>query len=127
VLKKLSLFAAVSWTLIVFSLCLVKSSEIPAVNIVNLDKVIHAFFHFVFVILWFMWLSYHYKQTAYYRLLGVVFVLSILYGVAIEIAQLVFTETRFADVFDVLANLTGAVLGAIVIVLWAKFFCTSKI
>jgi glycopeptide antibiotics resistance protein len=42
-------------------------------------------------------------------------------------AQLVFTETRFADVFDVLANLTGAVLGAIVIVLWAKFFCTSKI
>ena len=126
-LKKLSLFAAVSWTLIVFSLCLVKSSEIPVVNIVNLDKLVHAFFHFVFVILWFTWFSYQYKQVAYYKLVAIVFILSVFYGVAIEVAQLVFTETRFADVFDVLANLTGAVLGVAALTLVVKVFRINKI
>jgi len=117
VLKKLYLFAAVSWTLIVFSLCLIDSTEIPQVSIVNLDKFVHAFFHFVFIILWFLCLKYQFKKTNSKKLLLVVLVLSVAYGISIEIAQLLFTETRSADIFDVLANFTGAILGAIVILL----------
>lgn len=125
-LKKLYLVAAVSWTLIVFSLCLIDSAEIPTVNIVNLDKFVHAFFHFVFVILWFLCLKCQFKKAPGKIILVAVFCLSILYGVAIEIAQLLFTETRAADLFDVLANMAGATLGSITILLASTFYDARK-
>jgi hypothetical protein len=37
---------------VVLYLCLVQSDKLPVVTIENLDKVVHAFFHFVFTSLW---------------------------------------------------------------------------
>lgn len=119
-LKKLYLFAALSWTSIIFFLCLIKSSEIPVINIVNLDKLVHAFFHFVFTILWFLYCKKQFKNVHSNEPLVFVFVLSVIYGIAIEIAQLLFTTTRSADVLDVVANMLGAVAGVSVIALVSK-------
>jgi VanZ family protein len=47
-------------------------------------------------------------------------VLSVIYGIAIEIAQLLFTTTRSADVLDVVANMLGAIAGVSVIALVSK-------
>jgi hypothetical protein len=41
---------------VVLYLCLVQSDK-PVVTIENLDKVVHAFFHFVFTSLWILFLK----------------------------------------------------------------------
>ena len=51
----------------------------------------------------------------YNNLVTKTFFLSLSYGVLIEIAQQLFTKTRQADVLDVLANITGAILAVILI------------
>ena len=49
------------------------------------------------------------------------FLLSFGFGISIEILQELFTATRHADVFDVLANLTGATIAILGVVLWNRF------
>lgn len=81
-------------------------------SIPNLDKIVHAFFHFSFIILWFLFFKKHYKEANSNKLLIITVLLSISFGIAIEILQELFTTTRKADVFDVLANFSGAMLAS---------------
>jgi VanZ family protein len=119
VLKNLFFWIAFCWTLVVAYFCLVPSSDIPSISIPNLDKLAHAFFHFVFTILWFLFFKKQVKKKNQTKLLvGAVF-FSLFFGIGIEILQSRLTVTRNGDVFDVLANFTGALL-ALVFVLVAK-------
>ena len=51
-----------------------------------------------------------------------VFFLSLVYGIVIEILQHLFTDTRKADIFDVLANAFGALVGLLSIGFYQKYF-----
>lgn len=46
------------------------------------------------------------------------FLFSVFFGIGIEIAQELFTTTRHAEVFDVLANLSGATLAVAMVLLF---------
>lgn len=109
-LKKICLGAALSWAAVILYLCLIRASNLPSVNILYIDKCVHAFFHFVFSLLWFLVLRFYYKNQSTEKLLGIVFVLSLFFGVTIELFQTFFTITRNGDLKDVLANTTGALL-----------------
>lgn len=95
------------------------SKSLPKIGIGfgGFDKVVHVFLHFVFAVLWSGYIKardeYEIKQ-ALQVILG-----SLLYGVAIEIAQALFTTSRKADIADVGANTLGAVL-AIALLLWIQ-------
>jgi len=121
VLKQIFFCAALFWTGIILFFCLIKSSDIPTVNIQNLDKVIHAFFHFVFVWLWFLFLKKKLNTSSNDKILIVSLVFSFFFGIGIEMMQQFFTVTRSADILDILANLFGAILAIITIVLLNKF------
>jgi VanZ family protein len=121
VLKRVFLYSALFWTGVILFFCLIKSSDIPKVNIQNLDKVIHAFFHFVFVLLWFLFFKKKLKSTNLFKPLTISFVFSIIFGTVIEMLQQFFTSTRSGDSLDVLANLSGAALAVVGIVLLNKF------
>ncbi len=120
-LKRVFLYSALFWTGVILFFCLIKSSDIPKVNIQNLDKVIHAFFHFVFVLLWFLFFKKKLKSTNLFKPLAISFVFSIIFGIVIEMLQQFFTSTRSGDPLDVLANLSGAALAVVGIVLLNKF------
>lgn len=53
--------------------------------------------------------------------LAISFVFSVLFGIGIELLQAFLTTTRKADIFDVFANVTGATLAVIVIILVNKY------
>jgi len=125
--KKIFFFTALFWTGIILFFCLVQSSDIPQVKIQNLDKVIHAFFHFVFVSLWFLFLKKQFSNAKILKLLISSVVFSLFFGILIEILQELCTTTRHADVFDVLANLSGATLAVIAIMLLNKYNKLDKI
>jgi VanZ family protein len=119
VLKNLFFWIALCWTGVVGFFCLTPSNDIPTVNIPNLDKFVHAFFHFVFTILWFLFLKKQVKKKNQFRLLIVAGCFSLLFGIGIEILQDKLTTTRSGDFFDVLANFMGATL-AFAFVFFAK-------
>lgn len=89
-------------------MCLVRFSKLPSIGIDAADKYVHLIFHFGFFVLWFLNFS---KPDNFDKLLFRVFVASFLYGIAIEIAQELFTATRHADIYDVMANVSGAFIG----------------
>jgi VanZ family protein len=119
VLKNIFFWIALCWTGVVGFFCLVPSNEIPTVTIPNLDKLVHAFFHFVFTILWFLFFKKQVKKKNHLKLLVVAVCFSLLFGIGIEILQDKLTTTRSGDFFDVLANVTGAI-SAFVLVLFTK-------
>ncbi|MFI0490014.1 VanZ family protein [Flavobacterium sp.] len=100
---------------------MIKSSNIPQVNIQNLDKVVHAFFHFVFTSLWFLFFRKQFSNFKISKLLIISVGFSLFFGILIEILQELCTTTRHADVFDVLANFSGATLAVLVIMLLNKY------
>lgn len=125
--KNLLFLVALFWTGIVAYFCLIRSSDIPVINIPNFDKCIHAFFHFVFT---FVWLLFFRRQLKFkYNLIPLLLSLlfSFVFGIVIEILQELFTTTRHADVMDVLANLAGAVLAFFLVLICNKINILNSI
>ena len=115
--KQIFLFSAIFWTGVILFLSLENAKNIPVINIPYLDKVIHSAFHFVFTILWFLYLKKKFISANNFQLLFFTIIASFVLGIAIELMQQYFTTTRNADVFDILANLFGAFLAAVSIIL----------
>jgi VanZ family protein len=125
--KQFYFWAALTWTGLIVFFCLIKSSDIPAIQITNLDKVVHSFFHLVFTSLWFFFFKKQINSLSIFKPLVVSFMLSIFFGIAIEIAQALFTTTRKGDLFDVLANLSGATLAVCIILFFNKYTNLNKV
>lgn len=119
--KKIFLLAALFWTAVILFFCLIKSNELPKVQVPNLDKAVHATFHFVFTVLWFLFFKNKLNTANCFKPLFISFLFSLFFGIAIELMQEFFTTTRSADVLDELANLSGAILAVIAIVLLNTF------
>jgi VanZ family protein len=116
VLKNIFLFAALSWTFIILILCLASFNNLPSTSIQNADKYVHFIFHFVFVILWFLY--YNIKvNTSIIKKISTLFLVSLFFGIVIEIAQQNLTITRKADFFDFLANSAGAFSATLLILI----------
>jgi VanZ family protein len=125
--KQLFFWGALFWAGIITFFCLVQLNNVPLGEVTNIDKYVHAFFHFVFTVLWFLFFKKHMKNRSIYKPLMFSFMLSIFFGIGIEILQELYTATRKADVFDVLANMTGAGLSVVVILLLRKNMYLDKI
>jgi len=113
---------AVIWTIFIAFLCLVQFNNLPTVEVKGADKYVHFSFYFVFTILWFSYFK-NRSLTGKNNLVKV-FLLALLYGGLIELAQSIFTVTRKADVLDILANTAGAI-SAIVAIFFFKIFLKS--
>jgi len=116
VLKKGWLSLAIAWTVLIAILCLISFSDLPSIQVKSADKYVHVTFHFIFVLLWGFYVSKSSAKIKISKIIRVVLV-SITYGIVIEGLQELLTTTRHADIYDVLANLTGALLALSVFVL----------
>lgn len=120
VLKKISLSAALSWAVFILYLCLIRISELPEIKISYIDKYIHAFFYFVFSVLWFYAFRFYFRKQKRAKLLGIVFIVSLAFGSTIELFQTYFTTYRSGDVTDIFANTSGTLLAILCIVFLDK-------
>jgi VanZ family protein len=116
VLKNAIFSLAIGWTILIAVLCLVKFSNLPSFGVSGADKYVHFTFHFVFTILWGFY-SWAKLNDITISKIGRVVILSFCYGILIEIFQEIYTKTRHADIFDVLANGTGALVALVFFVL----------
>jgi VanZ family protein len=83
------------------------------------DKWVHAFLFGIMALLFLLGFKRQtprlYFSTKHYF---VVLICSASYGVFIELVQHFFASNRYADVNDVLADLTGAILGCVLAYFW---------
>ncbi len=107
VLKNTILSLAIGWTFLILILCLAKFSDLPTIKVSGADKYGHFSFHFGFTILWGFYSVLQLGKMQWKKLAYIVLI-SLGYGVLIEILQEVFTKTREADLMDIVANFTGA-------------------
>ena len=114
-LKRFYFGVAVFWTGIIVYFSLVQCKDMPFKSVLNIDKLVHSFFHFVFTILWFLYFNLRLKSLKRVRSLLISVVFSFFFGICIEILQERLTTSRHADVADVFANLLGASLASILI------------
>lgn len=113
---------ALLWTIFVTVLCLVSSSSLESMNVVEIpykDKVLHFVFYFVFTGSWYMHFREKYGHNMKVKLF--VFLFAILYGGFIELCQLLFTNGRSADILDALANTLGSATAVTCAWLYRRF------
>ncbi len=124
--KKFYFWSSFLWTITIIVLSLVSFSKPPEVlsELGSYDKLAHFVFYFVFVFLWGNFIFY--TKQVQGRTLFFIFWTALILGGAIEVAQELFTEKRTADLYDMLANFIGALVGIGVLYLYRKKQKTQK-
>src|SRR5256885_16148496 len=104
---------------VIFILCTLPGSAFPKYAIFRYlptDKLVHFFLHFVLTF-FFLFAFYKSRPESFKRFFGIIFLISLLYGILIELLQATIYTYRSAEVADVAANILGS--------LTALYFCPS--
>lgn len=106
--KQEFLLFALCWTHLMFYACTIPGTEVPEISFnffIGLDKLVHMLLFICFFLTW--------SFTAYYRsrLFWVLCLLGLGYGFLIEFYQFYFVDGRGFEIADVVADVTGCVLG----------------
>jgi len=116
VLKKQALLIAISYTLALVVVSLVKLDLSSVKDVVPSfsDKIFHFLAYALFTWLWF---NTFYFKFNFGKIKGIftTIVISITFGIIIEVMQWLVTSSRSFDLLDILANTLGVLLAAILI------------
>jgi VanZ family protein len=107
--SRVTLFLAIVWTAFIFFACFLPGADVPKVNIFGIDKLVHIVLFGFCSFLWGMSLKNDRSSLAFWLwLLGACVGL----GILVEIIQSTnWVHGRTGDIWDVVADTIGAVLG----------------
>lgn len=113
-LKKLTPVVTIIYSLTLITVSLIKLNNVPDIGVSFGDKIFHFLAYFVLTLLWFYTFLYTFK---FKKNKGIIFavILSVLFGIIIEVLQDSITVYRALDVYDVVANTFGTVLASVVL------------
>lgn len=105
------LFIAISITLIIAFLSLIKLNEVPVVQISHIDKLEHAFAYALLTLSWLLTFkkAFFNKNLKHVIALGCVF-----YGIVIEVLQTTLTTYRTGSLLDIFANMFGVIVAMLI-------------
>lgn len=116
------------WTIFIVVICLIPGDNLPESSFFGdlpIDKIVHFLLYFVLFIL--MYVGFNKMEIKYSGL--ITFFYCLILGVVIEILQENFFKGRSGDIFDVLANVSGALCGWLsyifVFLNWKKQFLSN--
>ncbi|MBT8327430.1 MAG: VanZ family protein [Bacteroidia bacterium] len=107
---------AIAWTLFIATSCLLPASvfeDFTFDSLFELDKLIHLILFFTFFVLWALAINQRVKITFNEKI--ILLIISILYGIMIELIQSLTHHGRSYELGDVIANTIGSVIGVITI------------
>jgi VanZ family protein len=116
-LEDKAIFIAISITIFIAILSLIKTDNIPLESFSNSDKVYHAIAYFFLML---SWLYTFHKKEAFNKNVKYVILACFIYGIIIEVLQGVTTTYRTASYLDMLANGSGVVLAVLAFHLFEK-------
>jgi VanZ family protein len=117
------------WTLFILILMAIPGNMLPKEEktfIPNLDKLVHATLFGSFVFLWSIYYATRKERNNNSNSRFVlILIIACLYGVATELMQKYLIPNRDYDIFDIMADSIGAVLGYLFVLMTVKWFRTS--
>lgn len=116
-LKKVTILAALGYSIALGAVSLMTLKDLPDVKISFADKIFHFLAYSIFTVLWYFAFI-HYFSFKKRKAVVFAVVLAILFGTVIEVLQDTMTTSRALDVYDAFANTLGALVAAMII--WLK-------
>ena len=115
-LKKQVFLITVFYSLALATICLIPLKKLPDIGVSFADKIFHSLTYVILAFLWFYSLVFHFKTS---KIKSIIYasIISIFFGIIIEILQGTLTKTRQADFLDILANSLGVLLVALLLLL----------
>ena len=110
--NQLNFIPALLWAALIFWLSTGEPVEVPRFSsIIEPDKLEHAAAYLVLsaLLLW----GFYRTSGASPVAMAIAMMASILYGISMEIVQYAFFPNRFFEVFDIIANIIGSILGVL--------------
>jgi VanZ family protein len=102
--------ASVTWAVVILILCATPGEYIPSedwMELLSVDKLIHALMFFILCTLFFI-TSVRYQKPRMYA--TIFFFAAVIYGISLELMQATLFRNRSADWKDVVANTFGCVV-----------------
>lgn len=122
-LKKFALIIAISYSLVLAFVSLIKLNNLPDIGVSFGDKIFHFLAYCVLAFLWFNpfvnTYNFKKKKAIYFSIL-----ISVVFGIIIEVLQETITVSRALDIYDVLANTVGVLTASLI--LWVKHILRVK-
>lgn len=104
-------FIAVGYSVFITVLMLLPVSTEKTLHIPFFDKIIHALIYIVFVLVWYsLFRKFKSKMRGIYIIIPLVL---FIYGIVIEVLQGSFVASRSQDIWDIVANGTGIIIGIV--------------
>lgn len=113
--KNIYLLLVVSSITFITIISLKESGDLSGKLLPYIDKVFHLFAYLVLTFLFVKYLLLSHPKTTLNKILTFVVVVLIIYGIIIELLQAKLTTTRMSEFGDIIANITGIILGVIII------------
>jgi VanZ family protein len=115
---------AILWTIVIFILLALPGNMLPNENhlaIPNLDKYVHITLFGTFVYLWTFYIAAK-KENYPLRKSFYILIIACIYGTAMEYVQKYFIPNRDYDIYDIAADVVGAVAGFLIVRLTFSWF-----
>ncbi|MGB1269416.1 MAG: VanZ family protein [Flavobacteriaceae bacterium] len=104
---------ALTYTVFVFVISLIKINKSISVSISNVDKLVHVGIYFLFTVVWFIYFVKKDAKSLFYKGVLKASVLAFVTGIIIEFLQNLNPNARSGDVKDVIANVIGIALAVL--------------
>ncbi len=118
--KTYSFLLVILYSIALTVICLVKFEGLNEAGIPFADKIFHVLSYVVLTFLWYNTLRNKFKFSKSKSLIYAI-IISIFFGIIIEVLQGELTAYRSADIYDVTANSLGVMLTAVVIGIKNKY------
>lgn len=107
---RIILLIAVSLTISILYLSLIRLENLPELDVKEMDKYYHAFAYFILTLSWVSYFEIR-NKTLKTNFLSYLIIALVIFGIVIEVLQRALTDYRLLDHQDMIANTVGIVLG----------------
>ena len=105
---------SILWAAAILILCLLPGKDLPSLTLFEFDKIGHFIIYLLLVIMmYYGWKKQNSFLVLHHNTLIKILLITSSYGFLVELLQELFTADRHFDIFDALANSTGAVGGSL--------------
>ena len=103
---------SIFWAAFILVICLMPGRDLPTVDILEFDKLVHIGVYVVLSLLtYYGWTRQQSFSNLHHHTFLKILILLASYGFAVEIMQELFTSDRHFDIYDAVANAIGAIVG----------------
>jgi VanZ family protein len=110
------LIAVILWSTVIAILSLMPSSNVPGISWgsgIPLDKIAHIVLYAIYTFLLGRYLTNQPNKNVSIRLWSLA--IPIFYGILMEVLQYYLSPSRFFDMLDIIANISGSIVGLLLL------------